>query len=161
MISLCRAARQCAGSARIAGWTMDSLVERSTGAWNMKMTAAVMYEQGRPKPYVDSVPFQIEEIDLEGPGEGEVLVEVMAAGLCHSDLSQVAGLRKRKLPVVGGHEGAGIVRAIGAGVPELKPGDHVVMTVVSGCCCCRACDRLRPVLWKRLPGPANQRLLGA
>src|SRR3546814_1352797 len=158
MISLCRAARQCAGSARIAGWTMDSLVERSTGAWNMKMTAAVMYEQGRPKPYVDSVPFQIEEIDLEGPGEGEVLVEVMAAGLCHSDLSQVAGLRKRKLPVVGGHEVAGIVREIGSGVTELKPGDHVVMTVESGCGCCRASDRLRPALCTRVTGRRTQGL---
>ena len=56
----------------------------------MKMTAAVMYEQGLPTPYVESKPFRIEEVELEGPGEGEVLVEVMAGGLCHSDLSQVA-----------------------------------------------------------------------
>lgn len=125
----------------------------------MKMTAAVMYEQGRAKPYVDSLPFQIEEVDLEGPGEGEVLVEVVAAGLCHSDLSQVAGLRKRKLPVVGGHEGAGIVREVGAGVTELKPGDHVVMTVVSGCGCCRACNRMRPALCQSVTGPRTQGLL--
>jgi Zn-dependent alcohol dehydrogenase len=76
----------------------------------MRMTAAVMYEQGLPTPYLDSKPFRIEDVELDGPGEGEVLIEIRAAGICHSDLSQVAGLRKRKLPVVGGHEGAGIVR---------------------------------------------------
>lgn len=112
----------------------------------MKMTAAVMYEQGLPAPYADSKPFRIEEVDLEGPGEGEVLVEVMAAGLCHSDLSQVAGLRKRKVPVVGGHEGAGIVREVGRGVSRLKPGDHVVMTVANGCGHCRPCLDSRPAL---------------
>ena len=82
----------------------------------MRMTAAVMYEQGLPTPYGESQPFRIEEVDLEGPGEGEVLVEVRAAGLCHSDLSVVAGLRKRTLPVVGGHEGAGVVVEVGRGV---------------------------------------------
>ena len=112
----------------------------------MRMKAAVMYEQGLPTPYVQSQPFKIEEVELEGPGEGEVLLEVKAAGLCHSDLSQVAGQRKRKVPVVGGHEGAGIVREVGAGVTELKPGDHVVMTVGSGCGHCRFCVDYRPVL---------------
>ena len=112
----------------------------------MKMTAAVMYEQGLPAPYEQSKPFRIEEVDLEGPGDGEVLVEVRAGGLCHSDLSQVAGLRKRKLPVVGGHEGAGIVREIGRGVTGLKAGDHVVMTVANGCGHCRSCVDSRPAL---------------
>jgi Zn-dependent alcohol dehydrogenase len=98
----------------------------------MRMTAAVMYEQGLPTPYLDSTPFRIEDVELDGAGEGEVLVEIRAAGLCHSDLSRVAGLRKRKLPVVGGHEGAGIVREVGRGVTRLKPGDHVVMTVANG-----------------------------
>src|SRR5271168_3392309 len=106
----------------------------------MRMIAAVMYDQGLPTPYAGSEPFRIEDVDLEGPGEGEVLVEVRAAGLCHSDLSQVAGLRKRKLPVVGGHEGAGIVREVGRGVTGLAPDDHVVMTVVSGCGHCRPCS---------------------
>lgn len=112
----------------------------------MRMTAAVMYEQGLPTPYVESRPFVIEEVELEGPGEGEVLVEVRAAGLCHSDLSQVAGLRKRKLPVVGGHEGAGIVREVGRGVARFKPGDHVVMTVACGCGYCRPCTDSRTAL---------------
>ncbi|WP_028600888.1 zinc-binding dehydrogenase [Ottowia thiooxydans] len=125
----------------------------------MRMKAAVMYEQGLPAPYADSHPFHIEEVDLEGPGPGEVLVEVRAAGLCHSDLSQVAGLRKRKLPVVGGHEGAGIVREVGAGVTDVKPGDHVVMTVVSGCGHCRTCFTLRPALCQSVTLPRTQGLL--
>lgn len=62
-------------------------------------------------------------------GEGEVLVELRSAGLCHSDLPQVAGLRKRTLPVVMGHEGARIVCAGGRGVKAFKPGDQVVVTV--------------------------------
>jgi Zn-dependent alcohol dehydrogenase len=112
----------------------------------MRMTAAVMYEQGLPAPYADSLPLKIEEVELDGPGEGEVLVEVRSAGLCHSDLSQVAGLRKRTLPVVMGHEGAGIVREVGRGVAAFKPGDHVVMTVGSGCGECDYCVNSRPVL---------------
>jgi Zn-dependent alcohol dehydrogenase len=125
----------------------------------MRMTAAVMFTQGLPVPYADSQPFRIEEVDLEGPGEGEVLVEVRAAGLCHSDLSQVAGLRKRKLPVVGGHEGAGIVREVGRGVARLKAGDHVVMTVVAGCGHCRSCTDSRPVLCDSVTVPRTQGLL--
>ena len=125
----------------------------------MKMTAAVMYEQGLPTPYANSGPFRIEEVDLEGPGEGEVLVEVRGAGLCHSDLSQVAGLRKRTLPVVGGHEGAGIVREVGKGVTQFKEGDHVVMTVVAGCGCCHFCVEQRPVLCNGVTASRSQGLL--
>lgn len=112
----------------------------------MKMTAAVMYEQGLPTPFSESQPFKIEEVDLEGPDEGEVLVEVRAAGLCHSDLSTVAGQRKRTLPVVGGHEGAGIVREVGSGVQNLKVGDHVVMSVATGCGACAICLGGKPAL---------------
>lgn len=112
----------------------------------MKMTAAVMYEQGLPAPFVESKPFRIEEVELDPPGPGEVLVEVRAAGLCHSDLSTVAGQRKRPLPIVGGHEGAGIVRELGAGVTGVSPGDHVVMVNVTGCGQCRSCRAGRPGL---------------
>jgi Zn-dependent alcohol dehydrogenase len=126
----------------------------------MRMTAAVMYEQGLPTPYAQSGPFRIEEVELEGPGEGEVLVEVRAAGLCHSDLSQVAGLRKRTLPVVGGHEGAGVVREAGRGVTQFKPGDHVVMTAGSGCGHCCSCVSLRPVLCNRVGISRSQGVLG-
>lgn len=112
----------------------------------MKMTAAVMYEQGLPTPFAESRPFRIEEVELEGPGDGEVLVEVRAAGLCHSDLSTVEGMRKRRLPVVGGHEGAGVVLEVGQGVDNLKPGDHVVMSVATGCGYCSTCLGGRPAL---------------
>src|ERR1700751_3349553 len=105
----------------------------------MRMTAAVMYEQGLSAPYAESQPFRIEQVDLDGPGAGEVLVEVRGAGLCHSDLSVVEGLRKRPLPIVGGHEGAGIVREVGAGVTGLAPSDHVAMAAVAGCGKCRTC----------------------
>lgn len=112
----------------------------------MKMTAAVMYEQGLPAPYADSQPFRVEEVELDGPGPGEVLVEVRGARLCHSDLSVVEGLRKRPLPIVGGHEGAGIVREVGASVTGLAPGDHVAMAAVAGCGECRTCLAGRPGL---------------
>lgn len=125
----------------------------------MRMLAAVMYEQGLPTPYVESQPFRIEEVELEGPGEGEVLVEVRGAGLCHSDLSQVAGLRKRKVPVVGGHEGAGIVREVGRGVKGLAPGDHVVMTAVADCGHCQFCTENRPVLCESVTLARSQGLL--
>ena len=112
----------------------------------MQMIAAVMYQQALPTPYADSAPFRIEDVELESPGEGEVLVKVMAAGLCHSDLSTVAGTNKRALPLVGGHEGAGIVQEVGPGVKRLAPGDHVVMTVASGCGHCRYCVEGRSLL---------------
>jgi Zn-dependent alcohol dehydrogenase len=112
----------------------------------MRMTAAVMHEQGLPPPYANSNPFRIEEVELEGPGPGEVLVEVRAAGLCHSDLSQVAGSVKRPLPIVGGHEGAGIVRELGPGVTGYSLGDHVVLVLVTGCGHCRHCRDDRPGL---------------
>jgi Zn-dependent alcohol dehydrogenase len=125
----------------------------------MKITAAVMHEQGLPQPFAQSQPFRIERVDLEGPGPEEVLVEVRAAGLCHSDLSQVKGLRKRQLPVVGGHEAAGIVREVGAHVQGFGPGDHVVMTVVAGCGNCSYCRRGRPALCDRVTGPRTKGLL--
>lgn len=112
----------------------------------MRMLAAVLYEQGLPRPYVESMPFRLEEVDLDGPGEGEVLVEIKAASVCHSDLSIVAGMRKRAVPFVGGHEGAGIVREVGRGVEGVRVGDHVVMTAASGCGHCRTCAEQRPVL---------------
>jgi Zn-dependent alcohol dehydrogenase len=112
----------------------------------MRMKAAVLFEQGLPAPYSDSQPFHVEDVELDGPGEGEVLVEVIAAGLCHSDLSIVAGMRKRAVPAVGGHEGAGIVREFGRGVHGLRPGDHVVMTTGAGCGHCASCANQRPVL---------------
>lgn len=127
----------------------------------MRMTAAVMHAQGLPQPFAESQPFRIQEVDLDPPGPGEVLVEVRAAGLCHSDLSQVKGLRKRKLPVVGGHEAAGIVREVGPGVTNLAPGDHVIMTAVTGCGVCETCRDGYPALCKTVTGPRTLGVLGS
>ncbi|MBL6454433.1 zinc-dependent alcohol dehydrogenase family protein [Belnapia sp. T6] len=110
----------------------------------MRMQAAIMFEQGRPRPYAESRPLEVEEVELDGPGPGEVLIEIAAAGLCHSDLSAIEGLRPRPLPVVIGHEGAGIVRECGEGVTDLKPDDHVVTVFVTSCGTCRWCVRGRP-----------------
>lgn len=127
----------------------------------MRMTAAIMYEQGLPAPYVRSEPYRIEEVELDGPGEGEVLVEVRAAGLCHSDLSIVEGLMPRPLPLVGGHEGAGIVREVGRGFAGFAPGDHVAMAAVAGCGECRVCRAGRPGLCRAVSAARNEGLLAS
>jgi alcohol dehydrogenase len=118
----------------------------------MLMKAAILYEQGLPRPYEQSRPLRIEEVHLNPPGEGEVLIEIAAAGLCHSDLSTIEGLRLRKTPTVMGHEAAGIVREVGPGVTRFKEGDHVVAVFVASCGQCRYCADSRPnlctVSWK-------------
>lgn len=118
----------------------------------MKMTAAVMYEQGLPRPFQTSRPLRIEQVDLEGPGEGEVLVRIAGAGLCHSDLSALKGTRPRTMPAVVGHEAAGIVVEVGKGVKNFAADDHVVMVFVASCGCCNYCKSSRPNLcessWK-------------
>jgi alcohol dehydrogenase len=110
----------------------------------MRMKAAILFEQGLPRPYAESRPLVVEEVELDPPGPGEVLIEIAAAGLCHSDLSGIEGIRPRPLPIVIGHEGAGIVRECGEGITDLKPGDHVVTVFVSSCGHCRYCVRGRP-----------------
>jgi len=112
----------------------------------MKMTAAVLRTQGLPRPYATSQPMTIEQVDLDPPGPGEVLYQIIGAGLCHSDLSTIENLRPRKLPSIPGHEAAGIVTEVGPGVTALKPGDHVVSVFVSSCGDCRYCNNARPNL---------------
>jgi alcohol dehydrogenase len=112
----------------------------------MQMTAAVLRAQGKPRPYAISQPMTIEQVQLDPPGPGEVLYEIVGAGLCHSDLSTIEGLRPRKLPSIPGHEAAGIVREIGPEVHGLKPGDHVVSVFVTSCGDCRYCNGGRPNL---------------
>lgn len=115
----------------------------------MKTKAAVLFEMGKPMPYAMSRPLEVLEVDLEEPGLGEVLVEVRAAGLCHSDLSAIDGTRPWPLPIVLGHEAAGIVRAVGPGVRDLVEGDHVVFSFVPMCGSCRYCVAGRPYLCER------------
>lgn len=112
----------------------------------MRMKAAVLRAQGMSRPYAASKPMTIEQVDLDPPGPGEVLYEIVGAGLCHSDLSTIENLRPRKLPTIPGHEAAGIVRGVGPGVTGLKPGDHVVSVFVSSCGDCRYCNGGRPNL---------------
>lgn len=113
----------------------------------MKTKAAVLYEMGLAQPYAQSSPLVVDEITLDAPGPGEVLVEIVAAGLCHSDLSVVDGSRPRVMPMVLGHEASGIVREVGPsgraetnqGVAELAAGDHVVFSWVPICGRCQYC----------------------
>ncbi|MGE0723459.1 MAG: zinc-dependent alcohol dehydrogenase family protein [Alphaproteobacteria bacterium] len=112
----------------------------------MKIKAAVLRQAGASQPYAESRPLSVEEVDLDPPGPGEVLVQVKAASLCHSDLSVVNGDRPRPLPMVIGHEASGIVAECGPGVDDLAPGDHVVMIFVPSCGRCGPCTEGRPAL---------------
>lgn len=111
----------------------------------MKTKAAVFYEVGAP--------FQIETLDLEDPRPGEVLVQMKAAGVCHSDWHLVTGATEHPLPVVPGHEGAGIVIGAGAGVARVKPGEHVALNWAPNCGTCFYCLRDRPSLCEAYAGP--------
>ncbi len=112
----------------------------------MKTKAAVLHEMGLPRPYGESRPLRIEELELDPPGTGEVLVRVAAAGLCHSDLSVINGDRPRPTPMALGHEAAGVVEEVGPEVQGLAPGDHVVMVFVPSCGHCQFCAEGRPAL---------------
>jgi alcohol dehydrogenase len=113
---------------------------------DVKTRAAVLRRAGLAAPYAESKPLVIEEVTLDAPGAGEVLVRIAAAGLCHSDLSVVNGDRPRPLPMVIGHEAAGIVEELGAAVTDLARGDHVVMVFVPSCGACVPCMSGRPAL---------------
>ena len=108
----------------------------------MKITAAVLREPGKP--------LTIEALDLEAPQAGEVLVEVKAAGVCHSDLHPARGDWPVPVPMVLGHEGAGVVRAVGAGVTGVAPGDVVVFCWAPPCGICPPCRSGHAVLCDRL-----------
>lgn len=112
----------------------------------VKVRAAILEEIGREPPYAQSRPLSIGEVDLDGPGPGEVLVRMAAAGLCHSDLSVIDGNRVRPTPMVLGHEAAGVVQEVAPDIRDLKPGDHVVLTFVPSCGHCVPCASGRPAL---------------
>jgi alcohol dehydrogenase len=118
----------------------------------MKVRAAVLREMGLPAPYAASQPLQITEVELDGPGPGELLVKVGAAGLCHSDLSVIDGARPRVMPMVLGHEAAGEVVEVGPDVAAFAPGDHVVLAFVPSCGRCEPCRSGRAALCE--PGAA-------
>ncbi len=97
----------------------------------MKTRAAVLRDMGKD--------WEIIELELDPPKDGEVLIRFVAAGLCHSDDHLRTGDIPVRYPIVGGHEGAGIVEAVGAGVSRLSPGDHVVCSFLPTCGHCRFC----------------------
>src|SRR5215467_13970492 len=98
----------------------------------MKTRAAVAFEAKKP--------LEIVELDLEGPKAGEVLVEIKATGICHTDAYTLDGLDSEGLfPSILGHEGAGVVVEVGAGVTSVKPGDHVIPLYTPECRQCKSC----------------------
>jgi alcohol dehydrogenase len=119
----------------------------------MKIRAAVLTSLGLRRPYATSLPLIVEDVILDPPGRDEVLISVKAASLCHSDLSVIEGNRPRPMPMVLGHEAAGVVEELGAGVSDLKVGDHVVAVFVPSCGICAPCQRGRAALCE--PGAAS------
>lgn len=112
----------------------------------MKIKAAVLSSTGKQAPYAQSQPLTIQELELDRPGDGEVLVRIRAAGLCHSDLSTINGNRPRPTPMALGHEAAAEVIECGRGVSDLARGDHVVLIFVPSCGHCVPCMEGRPAL---------------
>ncbi|MCE5289549.1 MAG: alcohol dehydrogenase catalytic domain-containing protein [Nocardiaceae bacterium] len=112
----------------------------------MKIQGAVLEEIGRARPFAQTRPLTISELELDPPGPGEILVRMEAAGVCHSDLSVVDGNRPRPVPMLLGHEACGRVEALGPGVERLRVGQRVVMSFLPRCEECAACatDGLMP-----------------
>jgi len=104
----------------------------------MPMQSAILNEA--------NTPFSIETVELEAPKTGEVLIKMAAAGVCHSDWHVVEGLSYFPMPIICGHEGAGIVEAVGAGVARLSPGDHVTLSFRANCGACFYCQNNKPNL---------------
>jgi len=118
----------------------------------MKTRAAVAWQAGQP--------LTIEELDLDGPRAGEVLVEVKATGICHTDYYTLSGADPEGLfPAVLGHEGAGIVVDVGAGVTSLKPGDHVIPLYTPECRQCKFCLSRKTNLCQQIRGTQGQGLM--
>jgi S-(hydroxymethyl)glutathione dehydrogenase/alcohol dehydrogenase len=111
----------------------------------MKIKAAVLTAPNEP--------FRIEELDLAEPRAGEVLVKIKAVGVCHSDWHLVTGATKHPMPLVPGHEGAGVVEALGPGVDDLQVGDHVVLNWAPSCGKCFYCLRGRSNLCETYTRP--------
>ncbi len=105
----------------------------------MKITGAVLRSSGLSRPYAESRPLEVVELELAPPGPGEVRIRIETAGLCHSDLSVVNGSRPRPLPMLLGHEAAGIVEELGGGVTDLEVGQRVVTVFLPRCEQCASC----------------------
>jgi S-(hydroxymethyl)glutathione dehydrogenase/alcohol dehydrogenase len=118
----------------------------------MKVRAAIAWEAGKP--------LSVETVDLEGPRPGEVLVELMATGICHTDAYTLSGMDSEGIfPSILGHEGAGIVREIGAGVTSVKVGDHVIPLYTPECRQCKSCLSQRTNLCTAIRSTQGQGLM--
>src|SRR6476660_478703 len=111
----------------------------------MKIRAALLREP--------NTPFEIVTLDLDAPKVGEVLVRIVAVGVCHSDWHLASGATKHPMPVVAGHEGAGVVESIGPDVSDVQVGDHVILNWAPSCGHCFYCLRDRPNLCDTYTGP--------
>ena len=94
----------------------------------MRIRGAVLEQIGLPRPYAESKPISLDDLELAPPGDTELLVRIEAAGLCHSDLSVVDGSRVRPVPMLLGHEAAGVVEQAGSSVSDMPVGQRIVMT---------------------------------
>lgn len=119
---------------------------RRSGGWRVKIKAAVLRRAGLPGPFRDSKPLSVETVDLDPPQAREVLIQIKAAGLCHSDLAAIDGERPKPTPIVLGHEAMGVVAEIGPGVSSFEAGDHVIPSFVASCGKCGMCRTGRPGL---------------
>ncbi|MGM0560509.1 MAG: S-(hydroxymethyl)glutathione dehydrogenase/class III alcohol dehydrogenase [Pseudomonadota bacterium] len=118
----------------------------------MKTRAAVAFEAGKP--------LEVTEVDLEGPREGEVLVEIKATGVCHTDAFTLSGSDPEGLfPTILGHEGAGVVVETGPGVKDLKPGDHVIPLYTAECRECKFCLNPKTNLCQKVRATQGQGLM--
>jgi S-(hydroxymethyl)glutathione dehydrogenase / alcohol dehydrogenase len=111
----------------------------------MRIRAAVLESVGEP--------FRVQEVELQAPQTGEVLIRVQAVGVCHSDWHLVTGDTKHPLPLVAGHEGAGVVAEVGPGVTRVRPGDLVALSWAPSCGGCFYCLHGRPSLCETYVGP--------
>jgi S-(hydroxymethyl)glutathione dehydrogenase/alcohol dehydrogenase len=118
----------------------------------MKTRAAIAFAAEKP--------LVVEEVDLEGPRAGEVLVEIMATGVCHTDAYTLSGMDSEgRFPSILGHEGAGIVREVGAGVASVKVGDHVIPLYTPECRQCKSCLSQRTNLCTAIRSTQGQGLM--
>src|SRR5215207_11770180 len=111
---------------------VDSSSQTTLGVTNVKTKAAILWEV--------NTPWSVEEIELDEPKDSEVLVKIAASGLCHSDEHLMTGDLPFELPIIGGHEGAGVVEKVGPNVSWLAPGDHVVFGFIPSCGRCPSCS---------------------
>ena len=115
----------------------------------IRCKAAILRTIGAPRPYAQSKPLSIEEVNLAPPRPVELLVRIAGAGLCHSDLSMINGDRPRPVPISMGHEGAGEIVEVGSAIDDVRVGDHVVFQFSAACGRCQRCVEGRPQVCER------------